>query len=497
MTLFKRTEGTLDDLDKVLASLEADAGADVVDRKRRLDELTEMAFTLSQNCSKLRKAAEESDPAKRTYGDSMSKKVLELCDRFDALQPKITTVTEAVSAAYAEHEKNMAAQREKEAAAAAAAAKAAQEAAAAKAAAAEREAASRAAAASSAAAPVSDDSATKASAAAAAAAATAAASAAKDEERKKEAAKAAHQAAAPASPSSAPSASTPASASEPAAAGEVTLNLKSNVAGEGTVSITVPSVDITVLQLKEAITKQMGHAPETQRLIFTGRVLDNSSTLSAYNIKSGVSLHLVVSKALGVPRGSPSAAQAGTSESAGSAGSAGPPAGLVHAVNNGGIELRQLLTNAGQKLVVVDWMAPWCGPCRAIAPRIDDLAADHPDVVFLKVDTEASGANKALAMDAGITAFPTFHFYIKATRVNEIKGADITKISQAVVSHKPSLPAVPNPLGEADPKQADALVSKVKAALVKLKAGCASDQEFIAATKTLLSFIGNCCQSSH
>ena len=64
MTLFKRTEGTLEELDKVLASLETDASADVVDKKRRLDAVTEMADTLSQNCSKLRKAAQESDPAK-------------------------------------------------------------------------------------------------------------------------------------------------------------------------------------------------------------------------------------------------------------------------------------------------------------------------------------------------------------------------------------------------------------------------------------------------
>ena len=64
MTLFKRTEGTLDELDKVLASFETDTGADMVDKKRRLDEMTEMADTLAQNCSKLRKAAQESDPAK-------------------------------------------------------------------------------------------------------------------------------------------------------------------------------------------------------------------------------------------------------------------------------------------------------------------------------------------------------------------------------------------------------------------------------------------------
>jgi len=88
----------------------------------------------------------------------------------------------------------------------------------------------------------------------------------------------------------------PAADSAVPAAGAVTLNLKSNVAGEGTKTITVPSTETTVLQLKEAIFAQLGHAADSQRLIFTGRVLDNANPLSAYNIKSGVSLHLVVSK---------------------------------------------------------------------------------------------------------------------------------------------------------------------------------------------------------
>lgn len=67
MTLFKRTEGTLEELDKVLVSLETDAGVDVADKKRRLDQMTEMAEVLGQNCSKLRKAAQESDPTKVGY----------------------------------------------------------------------------------------------------------------------------------------------------------------------------------------------------------------------------------------------------------------------------------------------------------------------------------------------------------------------------------------------------------------------------------------------
>ena len=38
--------------------------------------------------------------------------------------------------------------------------------------------------------------------------------------------------------------------------------------------------------------------------------------------------------------------------------------------------------------VVVDYWAPWCGPCRGFAPVFEKVAAQHPDVVFAKVNTE-------------------------------------------------------------------------------------------------------------
>jgi thioredoxin 1 len=55
-------------------------------------------------------------------------------------------------------------------------------------------------------------------------------------------------------------------------------------------------------------------------------------------------------------------------------------------------------------IVLVDWWAPWCGPCVAFAPVYANVAARHPDVVFAKVDTERE---PGLAASFGIRAIPT------------------------------------------------------------------------------------------
>lgn len=38
--------------------------------------------------------------------------------------------------------------------------------------------------------------------------------------------------------------------------------------------------------------------------------------------------------------------------------------------------------------VIVDFWAPWCGPCRSFAPTYEKVSEDHPDIVFAKVNTE-------------------------------------------------------------------------------------------------------------
>ena len=59
-------------------------------------------------------------------------------------------------------------------------------------------------------------------------------------------------------------------------------------------------------------------------------------------------------------------------------------------------------------IVLVDWWASWCGPCRQFAPVFEAAAERNPDIVFGKVDTEAE---QGLAAAANIMSIPTLMIF--------------------------------------------------------------------------------------
>jgi thioredoxin 1 len=71
-------------------------------------------------------------------------------------------------------------------------------------------------------------------------------------------------------------------------------------------------------------------------------------------------------------------------------------------------------------IVLVDWWAEWCGPCKMFAPVFEKAAADNPDIVFAKVDTEA---NQQLASAAGIMSIPTLMAFREKVLVFSQPGA--------------------------------------------------------------------------
>lgn len=67
--------------------------------------------------------------------------------------------------------------------------------------------------------------------------------------------------------------------------------------------------------------------------------------------------------------------------------------------------------------VLVDFWAPWCVPCKALMPRIEQLAAQHPGVKVVKVDCEA---HRDWAREQGIRSVPTLRAYKSGHLVNDV-----------------------------------------------------------------------------
>jgi thioredoxin len=87
-------------------------------------------------------------------------------------------------------------------------------------------------------------------------------------------------------------------------------------------------------------------------------------------------------------------------------------------------------------IVLVDWWADWCGPCKMFAPVYDKASETHTDIVFGKVDTEDQ---QALAAGAGITSIPTIMAFKEGVLVFRQSGALPARDLDSVISQVKAL----------------------------------------------------------
>lgn len=84
-----------------------------------------------------------------------------------------------------------------------------------------------------------------------------------------------------------------------------------------------------------------------------------------------------------------------------------------------------------QGVVVIDFFATWCGPCKKVAPMYEEMAKVYSSVTFLKVDVDES--NEVAEM-FDVRAMPTFVILKDGQRKGDVEGADLRRVAEYVES---------------------------------------------------------------
>lgn len=85
----------------------------------------------------------------------------------------------------------------------------------------------------------------------------------------------------------------------------------------------------------------------------------------------------------------------------------------------------------GSDIVLLDWWATWCGPCRQFAPVYEEASEQHSDITFGKIDTDAQ---QDLAAAAEITSIPTLMAFREGIMVFRQPGALPPNALEKVIS---------------------------------------------------------------
>jgi thioredoxin 1 len=129
-------------------------------------------------------------------------------------------------------------------------------------------------------------------------------------------------------------------------------------------------------------------------------------------------------------------AEAFTSPSAAFVGqrtSIGPLQAVADITNEGDFD--KTVKGAGASLVVVDYSTTWCGPCKVIAPKFEELSEKYSDAVFLKVIGDASPEASKLMKREGVRSVPSFHYFVNGEKIDVVNGANAEAIEAAITKH--------------------------------------------------------------
>eukprot|EP00262_Sarcandra_glabra_P017459 TRINITY_DN5994_c0_g1_i2.p1 TRINITY_DN5994_c0_g1~~TRINITY_DN5994_c0_g1_i2.p1 ORF type:complete len:231 (-),score=43.82 TRINITY_DN5994_c0_g1_i2:270-962(-) len=113
-------------------------------------------------------------------------------------------------------------------------------------------------------------------------------------------------------------------------------------------------------------------------------------------------------------------------------------------------EYLNALSEAGDRLVIVEFYGTWCGSCRALFPKLCKTAEEHPEILFLKVNFDE---NKPMCKSLNVKVLPYFHFYRSSDGQLESFSCSLAKfqkIKDAIETHSTARCGIGPPLSARD-----------------------------------------------
>jgi len=104
--------------------------------------------------------------------------------------------------------------------------------------------------------------------------------------------------------------------------------------------------------------------------------------------------------------------------------------GVVHIEDEAG--LQRELSKVPDRLVLIDFTATWCGPCKMMSPIFEELSGKYRGVGFLKVDVDEC---PDIAGKYNVQAMPTFIFFKHGKEIDRMRGADTAGLEAKVKTH--------------------------------------------------------------